>query len=190
MCLCYNYWMTLEDTTTLFYLSIVQGSIQISQKEAEHCLCLTENQIWLKFRRCLGIRGFPETQSRIYASSCTENRVCLVADNFWLVQHSSAQLQWCSVSLILFGISGGVPVLIILFLMFWWICLDDLLVEVFTMHKLRGSLSHLERLLGCTDSGGALALLSIMLCWNYDGSEICSLSWGLSGVGLKVIFVV
>ena len=51
MCLCYNRWMTLEDTTTLFYLSVFQGSIQISQKEAEHCLCLTEDQIWLKYRR-------------------------------------------------------------------------------------------------------------------------------------------
>ena len=110
--------MTLEDTTTSFYLSVVQGSIQMSQKEAEHCLYLTENQIWLKFRRWLGIRGFPETQSRIYASSCTENRVCLVASNFWLVHLSSAQLQCCLVSMILFGISGDVPVLIILFLMF------------------------------------------------------------------------
>ena len=100
-------------------------------------------------------------------------------------QLSSAQLQCCLVSLILFGISGGVPVLIILFLMFWWRCLDDLLVEVFRMHKLRGSLSLLERLLGCTDSGGALALLTIMQCWHYDGSKICSLSWGLSGVGHK-----
>ena len=109
--------MTLEDTTTLFYLSVVQGSIKMSQKEAEHCLCLTENQIWLKFRRWLGIRGFPETQSRIYASSCTKNRVCLVAGNFRLVQLSSAQLQCCLVSLILFGISGGVPVLILIFLM-------------------------------------------------------------------------
>ena len=82
LCWCYNHWMTLEDTTTLFYLSVVQGSIQISQKEAEHCLFLTENQIWLKFRRWLGKRGFPETQSRIHASSCTENRICLIADKF------------------------------------------------------------------------------------------------------------
>ena len=118
MCLCYNRWMTLEDTTTLFYLSVVQGSSQISQKEAEHCLFLTENQIWLKFRRWLGIRGFPETQSRMYASSCIENCVCLIADNFGWSQLSSAQLQCCLVSLILFGISGGVPVLIILFLIF------------------------------------------------------------------------
>ena len=121
MCLCYHHWMTLEDTNTLFYPSVVQGSIQMSQKEAERCLCLTENQIWLKFRRWLGIRGFPETQSRIYAISCTENRVCLIADNFsvWS-QLSLAQLQCCLVSLILFGISGGVPVLIILFLMFFY----------------------------------------------------------------------
>ena len=105
-------------------------------------------------------------------------------------QLSSAQLQWCLVSLILFGISGGVPVLIFLFLMIWWRCLDDLLVKVFRMHKLRGSLSHMERMFRCTFSGGALALLSIMHCWHYVGSEICSLSWGLSGVGLKVMFVI
>ena len=92
----------------------------------------------------------------------------------------SAHLQYCLVSLILFGISGVVPVLIILFLMFWWRCLDDLLVKVFRMHKLRGSLSHMKRTRGCTDSGGAVALLSIMHCWHYDGSETCSLSWGLS----------
>ena len=104
--------MTLEDTTTLFYLSVVQGSIQMSQKEADHCLCLTKNQIWFKFRRWLGIRGFPETQSRIYASSCTENRVWLVADNFLV---GSALFN---IAAVLFGIFGDVPVLIILFLMF------------------------------------------------------------------------
>ena len=100
--------------TQLHYsvISVVQGSSQISQKEAEHCLCLTKNQIWLKFRRYLGTRGFPETQSRMYASSCTENRVCLVADNFLV---GSALF---STAAMLFGISGGVPVLIILFLMF------------------------------------------------------------------------
>ena len=27
MRLCYHHWMTLEDTTTLFYLSVVQGNI-------------------------------------------------------------------------------------------------------------------------------------------------------------------
>ena len=41
---------------------------------------------------------------------------------------------------------------------------DDLLLKVFRLHKLRGSLSHMERMLGCTNSGGALALLSIMHC--------------------------
>ena len=107
MGLCYNRWMTLEDTTTLFYPSVVQGSIQISQKEAEHCLCLTENQIWLKFRRWLGIRGFPETQSRMYASSCTENRVCLIADKFLV---GSALF---STAAVLFGISDTVWYL-------WW----------------------------------------------------------------------
>ena len=112
MCLCYNRWMTLEDTTTLFYLSVFQGSIQISQKESEHCLCLTEDQIWLKYRRWSWIRGFPETQSRIYASSCTENRVCLIADNFLFgvsfLQHNCSAvwyLRYCLVSLVVFQFS-------------------------------------------------------------------------------------
>ena len=51
---------------------------------------------------------------------------------------------------------------------------DDLLLKVFRMHKLRRSLGHMERMLGCTFSGGALALMSIMHCWHYDCSEICS----------------
>ena len=109
---CYNRWMTLEDTTTLFYLSVFQGSIQISQKEAEHYLFLTEDQIWLKYRRWYWIRGFPETQSRIYASSCTENRVCLIADKFlfgsaffstaavlFSIYDTVWYLWWCSSSL-------------------------------------------------------------------------------------------
>ena len=49
---------------------------------------------------------------------------------------------------------------------------DDLLLKVFRLHKLRRSLGHMERMLGCTFSGGALALLIIMHCWHYDGSEI------------------
>ena len=88
-------------------LSVVQGSSQISQKEAEHWLFLTENQIWLKFRRWLGIRGFPETQSRMYASSCTENRVCLIADNFCL------ESALFSTTAVLYGISDTVWY-------FWW----------------------------------------------------------------------
>ena len=110
--LCYNHWMTLEDTTTLFYLSVVQGSIQISQKEAEHCIFRTEDQIWLKYRRWYWIRGFPETQSRIYASSCTKNRVCLIADNFLFgvsFLHHSCSVVWylwyCLVSLVVFQFS-------------------------------------------------------------------------------------
>ena len=38
-------------------------------------------------------------------------------------------------------------------------------------------------MLGCTFLGGALVLLSIINCWHYDGSEIWSLSWGLSSIG-------
>ena len=53
---------------------------------------------------------------------------------------------------------------------------DDLLLKVFRLHKLRRSLGHIERLLGCTVSGGALALLSIIHFWHYDDSEIRSLS--------------
>ena len=49
---------------------------------------------------------------------------------------------------------------------------DDLLLKVFRLHKLRRSLGHMKRMLGCKFSGGALVLLSIMHCWNYDGSEI------------------
>ena len=53
---------------------------------------------------------------------------------------------------------------------------DDLLLKVFKLHKLRRSLGHMEIILGCTYSGGALALLIIMHCWHYDDSEITSLS--------------
>ena len=49
---------------------------------------------------------------------------------------------------------------------------DDLSLKVFRLHKLRRSLGHMERILGCTYLGRALALLSIMHCWHYDGSEI------------------
>ena len=49
---------------------------------------------------------------------------------------------------------------------------DNLLLKVFRLHKLRRILGHMERMLGCTFLGGALALLSIMHCWHYDGSVI------------------
>ena len=98
MCLCYNHWMMLEDTTTLFYLSVFQETIQISQKVAEHCLYLTKDQFWLKCRRWYCMRGFLETQSRIYASSCTENHVCLIANIFQFgvssLQHSCSAVWY------------------------------------------------------------------------------------------------
>ena len=49
---------------------------------------------------------------------------------------------------------------------------DNFLLKLFTLHKLRRSLGHMERMLGCTFSGGALALLSIINCWHYDDSKI------------------
>ena len=52
------------------------------------------------------------------------------------------------------------------------IVVDDLLLKLFNFHKLRRSLGHMERMRGCTVSGGALALLNVMHCWHYDGSEI------------------
>ena len=56
------------------------------------------------------------------------------------------------------------------------IVVDDLLLKVFRLFKLRRSLGHMERMCGCTFSGGALALLSVMHCWHYYDSEIRSLS--------------
>ena len=47
----------------------------------------------------------------------------------------------------------------------------------------------MKRMHECTVSGGALALLSLMHCWHYDGSKICSLSGGLSGVGHEWSFL-
>ena len=52
------------------------------------------------------------------------------------------------------------------------IVVDNLLLKVFRLHKLKRSLGHMERMLGCTFSGGALVLLSIMHCWHYDGFEM------------------
>ena len=49
---------------------------------------------------------------------------------------------------------------------------DGWLLKVFRVHKLRRSLGHMERMLGWTFSGGALALLNVMHCWHYDDSEI------------------
>ena len=49
---------------------------------------------------------------------------------------------------------------------------DDFLLKVFRLHKLRMSLGNMERMRGCTFSGGALALLSIMHCWHFDHSKI------------------
>ena len=49
---------------------------------------------------------------------------------------------------------------------------DGLLLKLFRLHKLRRSLGHIERRIGCTFLGGALVLLSVMHCWHYDGSEI------------------
>ena len=113
LCWCYNHWMTLEDTTTLSYLSALTCSreaFEFHKLKLELSLSVKRTN-WLKCKRLNWIRGFHETQSRIYASSCTENYVCLIADNFWL------ESALFSTTAILFGISGDVPVLIFLFLM-------------------------------------------------------------------------
>ena len=71
-----------------------------------------EDQIWLKYRRWYWIRRFPETQSRIYASLCTKNRVCLIADislfGVSSLQHSCSAvwyLWYCLVSMVVFQFS-------------------------------------------------------------------------------------
>ena len=70
MCLCYNHWMTLEDTTTLSYLSALiysREAFKYLRKKLKTVSASQENQIWLKCRRWNWIRRFAETQSRIYA---------------------------------------------------------------------------------------------------------------------------
>ena len=166
--------MTLEDTTTLSYLSTLISSreaFKYLRKKLKNCLCLAKDQIWLKCRRGNWIRGFPETQSRIYVSSYTENRVCVVADNFSGSAFLQHMLRCCLVSLMLFGVSGGISALIFMF--------HSLILGQEALMICCWKCS------GCTYSGGALALLRIMHCCHYDDSDLWSLSWDPFVVGMK-----
>ena len=171
MCLCYNRWMSLEDTNYIVLSICIPGKHSKPQKEAEHCLCLTEDQICIKLEDGIGYVGFLK-HSRVYTRVHAQKTAYV-----WLLTFFYLESTLFSTAAVLFGISDTVWYL-------WWCssshnsisCLDDLLLKVFRMHKLRGSLSHMKRMFGCTDSGGALALLSIMHGWQYDGSEKCSLS--------------
>ena len=159
----------LDDTWKLNYIvlsifsHIFQGSIQISQTEARRCFYLSEDQIWLNFRRLSWIRGFPERQLRIYASSYTKNRVWVFAYKIILGQHffhhscsTVWYLWWCSSS-------------------HWWRCLDYLMLKVFRMHKLRGSFGHMKRM-HCWHSKYLLwfdLMLEITWSWLYKSFLQC-----------------
>ena len=102
--------------TQLLYLSAVLGSIQISQKEAEHYLFLTKDQIWLNIEDGIEYADFLK-QSRVYTRVHAHKTAYV-----WLLTILCLESALFSTAAVLFGISGisgGVLVLLILFLMFW-----------------------------------------------------------------------